>query len=122
VSEPQPQTHSKRPASIVFIACLFIVAGVVGFVYHARKLDAANPFVYELIWVLLPRMVAIVAGLFLLRGANWARWVLLAWMAYHVILSIFHSVPELATHGVLFAVILYILLRAPASAYFLNSR
>jgi hypothetical protein len=53
-----------------------------------------------------------------LRGANWARWVAILWLAYHVVLSAFHSWSEAGVHAVLLAVISYVLLRRDAAEYF----
>ena len=58
----------------------------------------------------------------MLRGRNWARWLLLIWIAYHVILSGVHSLSQLVVHGLLFAVVAYFLFRPRASAYFRGSR
>jgi len=58
----------------------------------------------------------------MLRGRNWARWLLLIWIAYHVILSGVHSLFQLVVHGLLFAVIAYFLFRPRASAYFRGAR
>jgi hypothetical protein len=111
---------SRRPRSVTLIGGLFIAAGAIGFAYHAGDLRIEGPFRYELVWVLFLRLLAIVGGIFVLRGANWARWLLLLWMGYHVVLSALHSVSELIMHSVLFAVIAYVLFRAQASAYFRN--
>ena len=54
----------------------------------------------------------------MLRGCNWARWLALAWIAFHVVLSAFHSLPEFALHAVLCAVFAYFLLRPDAALYF----
>lgn len=54
----------------------------------------------------------------MLRGWNWARWLLVVWLAYHVVLSALHSVFEVAVHGFLFGVIAYFLFRTPANAFF----
>ncbi len=113
---------NKRPVSVTVISWLFIAAGTIGLVFHALDFKAGAPFQYELVWVLLLRLLAIVCGLFLLRGSNWARWVLLAWITYHVILSAFHNLPELAVHTLLLLVVAYFLLRPPAAAYFRNAR
>jgi hypothetical protein len=59
-----------------------------------------------------------VGGIFILRGANWARWLLLAWLCYHVVLSAFHSLSEMIIHGVLCAVIASLLFRRQATGYF----
>jgi hypothetical protein len=108
----------ERPLPVTIIGWLFIAAGVVGVAYHATEIDVGAPFDDDVLWVLLVRLLAIVAGVFMLRGANWARWLSIAWIGFHVILSAFHSVSEALAHGVLFAVIAYVLLRREASAYF----
>lgn len=109
---------NKRPLSVTIIAWLFIAAGLVGLVYHVTKFDARGPLQYELFWVLVLRLLAFVCGVFLLRGSNWARWLLLIWIAYHVVLSAFHSLTEVAMHTVLLMVVAYFLLRRRAAAYF----
>jgi hypothetical protein len=110
--------RAQRPRSITIIACLFVAAGIVGFAYHATELNIRGPVDYDVVLVLFVRLLAIVAGVFMLRGANWARWLVLAWIAYHVILSAFHSVSETVAHGALFAAVAYVLFRPKASAYF----
>jgi hypothetical protein len=66
-------------------------------------------------------VLAIFGGAFLLGGANWARWLCLGWMACHVLISAFHSLAEVAVHGLIFAVLLYFLLRPSVTAYFVAS-
>ena len=109
---------NKRPRSVTVIGCLFVVAGVIGLAYHGAEFKAQRPFDNDIVWVLLVRLLAILGGVFLLRGSDWARWFLLIWIAYHVILSAFHSMFELIMHGLLFAVIAYFLYRPRVSAYF----
>ena len=114
--------QKKRPRSVTAISCLFIAAGIFGFAYHATEFRAQGPFQYELVWVIFVRLLAIVGGVFALRGANWARWLLLVWIAYHVGVSALHSLSELVMHSVLFVVVAYLLLRAQAAAYFRRVR
>lgn len=109
---------NKRPPSVTIIGWLFIGVGISGFIYHATGFKPQAPFDYDLVWVLFVRFLAIVSGVFLLRGANWARWLLLSWIAYHVILSTLHSTSELIIHIVLLGGITYILLRPEARRYF----
>jgi hypothetical protein len=106
---------SKRPISVTIIACLYLAVGGVAFVYHFRELLSlqSDSFGMELTEVL-----AVVSGAFLLRGHNWARWLALAWIVFHVILSIFDSDHGLVVHGLLCAVIAWILFRPEASRYF----
>ena len=108
----------RRPRSITIIGWLFVGAGTIGLAYHATEFKAQRPFAYDLIWVLIVRVLAILSGVFLLRGSNWARWALLVWLAYHVILSALHSLSELAVHSLLLCAVAYFLLRPKASAYF----
>jgi hypothetical protein len=112
----------KRPRSITIISWLFVAAGAIGLAYHATEFKADGPFQYDVVWVCLVRVVAILSGVFMLRGRNWARWLLLAWIGYHVILSAFHTLSELFWHSLLLAVVAYFLLRREASAYFHGAR
>ena len=113
---------NKRPHSVTAIGCIFVVAGVIGLAYHGAEFKAQRPFDYDIVWVLFVRLLAILGGVFLLRGSDWARWFLLIWIAYHVVLSAFHSMSELIMHGLLFAVIAFFLYRPRVSAYFLGTR
>lgn len=107
-----------RPVSIAIVGWLFIAVGIIGFVYHAAEFRMLAPFEYSLAWVQVLRLLAIVGGVFLLRGANWARWILLLWLAYHVVLSSLHSLLEAGMHILFLAVVGYVLLRPQASQYF----
>lgn len=109
---------SKRPRSITVISWIFIAAGVVGLTYHATEFKAQRPFDYDILWVSLVRLLAILCGVFMLRGSNWARWGLVVWLGYHVILSFLHTPVELLVHSLLFVAVLYFLFRPRASAYF----
>ena len=104
------------PLSVTLISCLFIAAGIIGIIYHASELkDLATP---EVSLVLFVRMLAIIGGIFTLRGANWARWLLVAWIFYHVILSFFHSSAEVIMHFVLSIVVVISLFHPKANTYF----
>ena len=85
---------NKRPRSITVISWIFIAFG----------------------------SIALLCGMFMLYGFNWARWLLVIWLGYHVILSALHSLFELSVHSLLFTVVLYFLFRPPASTYFRGTR
>ena len=112
----------KRPLSITIISWLFVAPGVIGLAYHATEFKAQRPFEYDVVWVCFVRLLAVLSGALMLRGSNWARWLLLVWMAYHVVLSVFHSPFELVIHSLLFAAVAYFLFRPQASAYFRGRR
>ena len=96
--------------------CLRVIAvGTIGFVYHFTQL---LPFHYDGILIELTEFVAILCGACMLRGDNWARWLAVAWIAFHVVLSAFHSVHEVAIHALLCAVITWSLFRADSARYF----
>jgi hypothetical protein len=57
-------------------------------------------------------------GLGLLRGRNWARWLLVAWMVFHVGLSVYHSLAKVPMHSAIFAPILYFLFRHSSANWF----
>jgi hypothetical protein len=111
---------NHRPLSVTIVAWLFVAAGAVGIAYHSRDLTGPGFSIGD-IWVLLVRLAAVVAGVYLLRGANWARVLAIAWMAFHVVLSAFHSMSELVIHLVFLTIIVTVLLRPAATAFFRRS-
>jgi len=117
----------RRPVAITIIAWLFILVGAAGLLKdwlplltdasrQLAKLKADGWADLGSAWI--TRMLAIVGGVGLLGGRNWARWLLVAWMVFHIGLSVLHSVPELLTHLVIFAPIGYLLFRPPAESFF----
>ena len=112
---------NKRPPAVTFIACLFIAAGVFGAGMHLRELVSHGLFGWEDLWAPLLSLVAAVAGVFILLGHNWARWLAVAWMAFHVAISFFDSISKIAVHAVLLALIAYALFRRDSSTYFQQS-
>jgi hypothetical protein len=108
---------NKRPIAVTLISFLFIAAGAMGIIYHAAELKeiATNP---EVILILAVRVLAIVGGVFALRGANWARWLLVAWIFYHVIISFYHTAAEVIMHAVIMIITIVALFHPEANAYF----
>ena len=113
---------NKRPISVTVISGIFLAAGLIGLAYHATEFKTRGPFQYELVWVCLVRLLAIVCAVFMLRASNWARWLLMIWIAYHVVLSAFHSASQAIFHGLLFVVVAYFLFRRSSSLYFRGAR
>jgi hypothetical protein len=108
--------RKKIPVSVVVIACLYLAVGIVGFVAHFQDLRARDGISIE-----ITEFLAIVCGVFLLRAQNWARWLAVAWMAFHVAMS-FGVWRELAIHGVFLVVIGWCLFRADAARFFGNGK
>ncbi|HEV2392955.1 MAG TPA: hypothetical protein VG146_11410 [Verrucomicrobiae bacterium] len=113
---------NRRPYSITIVGWLFIGVGGIAFCRGVLPLAQRftefkhGPFEFGLIETV--RILALIGGVFLLRGFNWARWLLILWLAFHVILSAFHAPFQLLVHGLLAALLAYFLFRAPAAAYF----
>jgi hypothetical protein len=112
-----------RPLSITIIGWLFIIFGsialVSGLLPMMNATSAQRVADLKSHWPAhLSHLAQMVGGLFLVRGHNWARWLLVAWIAFHVVISALHSVRQLLLHVAIFSVILFFLFRRPASEYF----
>jgi hypothetical protein len=105
---------AKRPIAVLFLSCLYIAVGTIGFVVNFPKLIALQR---ESIWIELTELLALIAGAFMFRGRNWARWLALVWMAFHVAIS-FPVVRQVVTHSIIFALIAWVLFRLDARRYF----
>jgi len=109
---------NRRSLPVTIIACVYILAGAVGFARHLIEFSAQRRFPYDIVWAELVSVIAIVAGVYMLRRHNWARWLALAWMAFHVVLSAFHTLPEFAIHCLFCVILVYFLFRPAATRYF----
>jgi hypothetical protein len=122
---------NKRPISITIIGWIFIITcavGIISQVVSAVKVvgnvDGGMSTTVDLPLtglVLAVRLLGLIGGVFLLRGHNWARWVLVVWMGFHVVHSATHSIREMIVHVVFFVVLVCFLFGPKASAYFRNA-
>lgn len=111
-------TRNGRPLSVTILAWVYIAVGAVGLVYHSAEFRAGQTSPFDAVLVELTEVLAILCGGFMLRGRNWARWLALVWIAFHVALSAFHAFPKFAIHCLFLAVIAWFLFRSPAAGYF----
>lgn len=109
------QPINKRPLSVTIVGCIFLAIGILASASHAAELR--GPGLYDALWALLVNLVAIVCGIYLLRRCNWARWLAVAWLGFHVIISL-HSRQALLVHSALLALFAYLLFRPVATSYF----
>jgi hypothetical protein len=114
--------RNHRPVSVTILAWLYIGVGTVGFFYHLTQFEARNAFGFDGVWIELTELSAVLCGAFMLRGHNWARWLALTWMAFHVILSGFDAFRGFAVHCLFLAVIAWVLFRPGAAWYFRTVR
>ena len=107
----------KRPIPIIIVSALFILVGIVGFAFHVKELSDKP---YETTWVLFVEILAVACGVLLLFKITWARWLTIAWLLYHIIISAFNSTNQMIAH-IVFLVGVSVLLFLPVSAkYFQN--
>ncbi len=126
-ARPQSLAMDKRPRAITVISWIFIAFGSIALLASSLSLvdTSAAQIIAELKahWMAhVVRILAVVSGVFMLYGYNWARWLLVVWLGYHVILSVLHSPLQLLVHTLFLAVALYFLFRPQASAYFRYTR
>jgi len=108
----------KRPFQVTMLGWLFIAVGILSTIYHLLK----GPLDRWTLPILLVGTIAIVAGVLLLRGARWARWLVLAWLAFHVGVSVLNSLSDAVAHFVLLLAVGYFLLGPPTSEYFRSTQ
>jgi len=109
----------KRPLAVTVVACVYLAVGAIGAIAHFHDLQTSPG---DAILAELTEALAILSGVFLLQGQNWARWLAVAWIAFHVVLSAFGRWQELAIHAVFCAVIAWFLFGPGAAAYFHRTR
>jgi hypothetical protein len=105
---------TKRPVSVWILSCLYIAVGTIGFAYHFPELVAHHK---DSLWIELTELLAIISGVFMLRGHNWARWLALVWMAFHVAIS-FPVYRQMLIHLAIFAGIAWVLFSPDNRQYF----
>ncbi len=94
---------------------VYLLVGVMGFVYHFSELTAGHQ---DAIAIELTELLAVVSGVGLLLRQNWARWLALTWVVFHVVISLFHPLRELLIHAVLCIVVAWLLFRPPTAQWF----
>lgn len=107
---------NKRPIPVTLVGGVLIAVGAIGIAYHFSEFKSAHPVEY--FGVFAARLLAIMCGAFLLRGKDWARWLAMAWIAFHVALSYFHSMQQVALHLVVMVVFAAALFNPAANRYF----
>lgn len=105
----------QRPRSITIISWIFIIFGSIALLSGVVRGGDIKSHWY----VHLSRFLQIIAGVFMLYGHNWARWLLVAWIAFHIVVGAMNGPLQLLLHVAIFSVILFFVFRRQASAYFL---
>lgn len=112
----------RRPITVVIVGLLFILAGGLGIAYHIKDLSQPGLKLSEVIWVFIVRLVAIICGVLLFLRTDWARWLAVIWLIYHVIIGALHSTSEMIVHIALLVIVTVLLFLPVSSAYFRGNR
>ena len=112
----------NRPLPVLIVAILFLIAGLVGFSYHITDFFEPGEKLYVTLAVELLRILAFVCGILLLRANNTGRWLSIAWILLHVLISAFNSTSEMIAHIVLLIFVSILLFLPVSSSYFQNKK
>ena len=107
----------QRPFAVTVLSWLFVAIGAVALGMDVRFALAHGGGINEAL-IFPVHALAIVAGAFMLLGADWARWLAVLWMAFHVGVTVLNAWRGFAFHAIIFAGITYLLFRADARAWF----
>lgn len=123
-------TTKYRDLPLTLIAWLFILMGmgVLLFALFVALLadsshigDPLGRFQPDDLWAIGSALIAFVGGILLLKRKAGGRWLILAWLIFHVLIGIHHPLPKLITHAVLLLIIGYFLFQPAAAVYFTKS-
>ena len=106
---------SKPPIPVLIVATLYLLVGGVGFVHHFPEFTAGHG---DAVGMEVTELLAVVAAVALLLRQNWARWLALAWIVFHVGLSLFDPLRELLIHAALCVLIAWLLFRPATARWF----
>ncbi|MGC2637789.1 MAG: hypothetical protein WA294_11465 [Acidobacteriaceae bacterium] len=115
-STPTTSNPVKRPLLITLLGWMLIAVGAIECVIHAAPIR--RPIHIGDLGLPLFELVILVSGVFLLRGSNWARWLALAWIGFHVGISFVNSVRAGLVHSAIFALFAWLLFQPEINAWF----
>ncbi|MFL5523894.1 MAG: hypothetical protein ACJ8AF_07250 [Gemmatimonadaceae bacterium] len=119
-----PLSSVERPArprmpSLIVVGAIFLILGALDIWRGIAPLFTSGHMATDDAEVLAIGIAAIVGGIGVLRGMNWARWLLAVWATFHVAISVGQP-KQFVAHLVIFGGIVYLLFRRRASGYFVR--
>lgn len=108
--------RAARPQLVTLVGWMLIALGAIECVYTATKVH--RPVHPGDFGVPLFELIILVSGVFLLRGSDWARWLAVAWVGFHVVVGSLNSVPRGIVHGLIFLVFAWMMFRPEMNAWF----
>jgi hypothetical protein len=108
----------RRTPSVLAVGVLFLVLGAMDVYRGIGPLIATtSPLAAENMQLLAIGIAALVGGAFVLRGQNWARWLLAVWMLLHVAISVGQP-RQFIGHLMIFGFVAFLLFRPGARSHF----
>ncbi|MGP8253717.1 MAG: hypothetical protein ACLQHF_16935 [Terracidiphilus sp.] len=107
-----------RPSTITLLSFLFIAIGIISTGVRVWQFNVVPPTLPEEVEIYSAGALAVVAGIFLLRAKNWARWLALGWICFHVIVAAFYQPLGLVIHVVFVALLAWFLFRPESQQWF----
>jgi hypothetical protein len=102
----------------VAVGCVSLVRGLLALAHDLSSSNGPPTDSDDALWSIASGVWAAAGGALLLRDVGWARWLCAAWMGAHVVLSLMHSPAQLLVHALLFVLVVFVLWRSKARAYF----
>lgn len=100
----------KPPVPLIIVSVVFILVGFGSLfaafrpvIHFGRSISTHE--LRDTFFVAISGVMAVVSGVFMLRGANWARWLCVVWLAFHVVMSVFHETFEFVVHFIFLVLI-----------------
>ena len=117
-------SSGQRPArprmpSLIVVGAIFVILGALDIWRGIAPLFISGHLAADDTEVLAIGIAAIVGGIGVLRGMNWARWLLAVWTTFHVAISVGQP-KQFVAHLVIFGGIMYLLFRRRASEFFVR--
>jgi hypothetical protein len=107
---------AQRPLLVTLLGWLLILGGSAQFILHASRIRL--PLHFWDVFIPLFELILLAAGVFLLRGSNWARWLAAAWIGFHIGVGFLNSVSQGLIHSLIFGVFVWLLFRPEVNAWF----
>lgn len=106
------------PPTITILSFLFVAVGVISTAVHVWQFNISRPTFLEEAGIYAVGALAVVAGIYMLRGRNWARWLALGWICFHVIVAAFNQPLGLVIHVIFVALLAWFLFRPESQQWF----
>ncbi len=111
---------NKLPFEVTVVSLLLIAIGIASIALNASALKPPQAFEPANLAILGVRLLGILFGVFMFLRHNWARWLGLAWIAFHAVIGFLNSMGQGIVHALIFGMIGIALLRSDVNAWFRN--